>query len=695
MAPEAAAPPQFWVRSAEGRTWGPLAPATLELMIDHGVVAAPFELSRDGLQFEAGSLERLHALLAGRAGAAPPPVLSAAQGPAGGSAMRAAVAVARAAIPAEARRAAPTPAPQTVSDDAEVTQVNVPIPPEAAPPPAPKPRVIQAAPPIGRLEQLSALRLYYLVAAAEADGLLTLDEGASRVRIWFKHGTPHAVDSRTHGLGNYLVEQNAVSAEQFAAASQKAPTDPVGALFASGQINPSAVFPLIQQHAQAVLHRALQLVKGPFAFDPAAAVPASGFPLGQRWEILVGAARRMDALALKLRLEGRQGFAPRVDGSTGELRLTALELRLLGAFDGRTRLGDILAAVAAQEGEQLQRLAVLLGEIDRLAWDAVGTPAPAAAPAAARATPRPAPAHPAAVAPAPRPPPPVVPAAPKAAAPVAKAPAAAPKQAPPKLAAPAQPSPAPRPPPPKTGPPKAGPPKASPPVAVPAAQAPAEFLADLRQKNHFERLGEPPSPAVSPRLKAAYFQLAKLYHPDMLPPDAPPDERKQREEILALLNEAYRTLEDPARRKEYLDQLAAEEAGLGDVDIEAILKAEEDFQRALVLVKGNKIEEGLRIIESCIALNEREGEFYAWRGYARFLLASDRKAAFAPALVDVQKALKLTPRCLPAHLLQGQMHKLIGDEAAARVAFQKVLELDPRNVDAQRELRLFDQRSKK
>ena len=134
---------------------------------------------------------------------------------------------------------------------------------------------------------------------------------------------------------------------------------------------------------------------------------------------------------------------------------------------------------------------------------------------------------------------------------------------------------------------------------------------------------------------------------------------------------------------------------LDTADIEAILRAEEDFQRAVILIKGNKVRDGLAMIESCIRLNDKEGEFYAWRGYARFLLAQDKKAAFMPAMNDVQKCLKMVARCPPAYLIEANMAKLLGDDETAKKAFKKVLELEPNNIEATRELRLYQQRSGK
>ena len=41
------------------------------------------------------------------------------------------------------------------------------------------------------------------------------------------------------------------------------------------------------------------------------------------------------------------------------------------------------------------------------------------------------------------------------------------------------------------------------------------------------------------------------------------------------------------------------------------------------------------------------------------------------------------------------MAKMIGDDEKAKAAFKKALELDPNNVEATRELRLYQQRAKK
>jgi hypothetical protein len=49
--------------------------------------------------------------------------------------------------------------------------------------------------------------------------------------------------------------------------------------------------------------------------------------------------------------------------------------------------------------------------------------------------------------------------------------------------------------------------------------------------------------------------------------------------------------------------------------------------------------------------------------------------------------------CLPAHLFLGHMSKVVGDMKLAQKCYQRVLELDPKHVEAQRELRLMGKKA--
>ena len=59
----------------------------------------------------------------------------------------------------------------------------------------------------------------------------------------------------------------------------------------------------------------------------------------------------------------------------------------------------------------------------------------------------------------------------------------------------------------------------------------------------------------------------------------------------------------------------------------------------------------------------------------------------------MKKALKLVERCLPAHLFLGHMQKVVGNIKAASSSYQRVLDLEPTHIEAQRELRLMGKKT--
>ena len=152
------------------------------------------------------------------------------------------------------------------------------------------------------------------------------------------------------------------------------------------------------------------------------------------------------------------------------------------------------------------------------------------------------------------------------------------------------------------------------------------------------------------------------------------------------INEASQVLQDEKLRKEYEKEL---DGKADNVDVSRIFAAEENFQRAEILIKARKYQEGLELLDQAIQMNAEEAEFYALRGYARFLVSKDRKQSYDECADDCRKAMKMVDRCLPAHLYLGHMAKITGDQKLAKKCYTKVLELDEKHVEAQRELRLM------
>ena len=233
---------------------------------------------------------------------------------------------------------------------------------------------------------------------------------------------------------------------------------------------------------------------------------------------------------------------------------------------------------------------------------------------------------------------------------------------------------------------------AAPADAPGAAEIPAlrQLAMAMKQQNHFQRLGLAEQTNAS-AVKIAYFRLAKLYHPDTLPQGAPPELERLKAEVFAYIGDAYRMLSDDKSRAEYIEELKSGGTG-ADVDINSILMAEELFQKSCILVKARKFPEAVKMLDEAIKMNAEEAEFYAWRGYARFFMAPDKKAAQPEAFREIQNAIKRNERCAPAHYFLGVIAKLVGDAPGALKHFKKTVELQPDHIDAQREIRMATQK---
>ena len=504
----------------------------------------------------------------------------------------------------------------------------------------------------GSLAKDGPLRLCYLAAATQASGRLDLEGERATFALHFKRGVvEHAASNAAeYDLGRFLVARGVLAQEAVADAERVRADlggDLVAALASLRLINPAESFRVLQEHALAVLVCALGAEKGMCHWHPSAPLPPSSFPLGSRWGVLCGAARRLDSLAVRKLLGDRvQRIASRAGGRVqlADLKLTAHEARAAALFDGRSSPAQLAGARPA-EADTILRAALILGELELLVFgDRVAPPVSAPTPTS---TSTPPPSRP------------------------------APKVAPPSVRRPSAPAA------PQVGPQPTPPRKPVAPQDMASLQAAYERI---RAADHFAALGVNQD-ATPQQIKTAYLQLARTYHPDAGPPGEPEGMKRLRADVFARLGEAWAVLGDDAKRAEYVREVAS--GGAAEIDASAIFKAEELFQKATVLVRTRQYDKALEMLAEASKLNADEPEFHVWSAWVQFLVAQDRQRQYKASAAAIEAALKKVPRCMPGYLFLGQMAKISGDPDLAERHFKRGLGLDPDHAELARELKFL------
>jgi DnaJ-domain-containing protein 1 len=215
-------------------------------------------------------------------------------------------------------------------------------------------------------------------------------------------------------------------------------------------------------------------------------------------------------------------------------------------------------------------------------------------------------------------------------------------------------------------------------AARPQAQAP-----DL-----FERLGVPRT-ATREQVKSAYFQLAKQLHPDRFCSPGLADLGAQVRDVFAAFNEAYEVLSDDRKRADYLARTGAAAASAGRAAERE--SAAVDFQKAEACARTRDFAKARGFYEAALRADARP-EYqaaYAWT------LLQDPRGDRARARTLAESALR-DPACLDrAALVCAVLAREEGDEEKAERLLRRALQANPRNAEAERELRALELRREK
>lgn len=252
-------------------------------------------------------------------------------------------------------------------------------------------------------------------------------------------------------------------------------------------------------------------------------------------------------------------------------------------------------------------------------------------------------------------------------------------------------------------------PATAPPVTSPSGQMPAvpapltleqnalkakilERAAAISAQDYFQMLGLDREASIE-TVQKTFLQLAKVWHPDRLPA-ALFDVKDAATKIFAHLTEAHATLTDPQRRQGYMTLLKDGGATPDDqAKIQAVLEAATEFQKAEFLLKRNDVDKAYELVSRARSLDPEQADYLAlltWLEAQRPEWLGREKTLEKIAVLD--RCVKMNPHCHRALFWRGMLYKRIDEPRKAVADFRRVSDLDPRNLDAQREVRLYNMR---
>jgi len=237
-------------------------------------------------------------------------------------------------------------------------------------------------------------------------------------------------------------------------------------------------------------------------------------------------------------------------------------------------------------------------------------------------------------------------------------------------------------------------------VPAPPPDAPPEILATreeivaraaaLDTEDYFVMLGASHEDSEE-MLRSKYFALAKKYHPDRVPPGLD-DLRETLDYVFTNLTEAYQTLTDGDKRRRYLELLREGSGTPADQrKIASIVDSAMNLQKAEVCLRRKNYEEAERLCRLAADANAEDGEAIGLLAWIQ-LHRREPGLPVTDLVARLKQAIDLVPRSEKLNFYLGTALKRAGDSTSAVIYFRRAADLNPRNVDAVREVRLFEMR---
>jgi len=209
--------------------------------------------------------------------------------------------------------------------------------------------------------------------------------------------------------------------------------------------------------------------------------------------------------------------------------------------------------------------------------------------------------------------------------------------------------------------------------------------------------------AGTDEIRKSYFALAKNLHPDKVGRLGIDDVKPQATKLFKLITEAYNTLSDPAKRKEYdsgaikaatPNASAAAATAAASANVEASKIA---YHKGSVMMQKRAYSEAEEFFREATEINAEVARYWQSLGWAIFNNENARTTdqRLEAAKKAYEKALELDDSDAQTHYNIGLYWKAKQDSKRMRRAMEKAISNDRGHINAKRELRLLKMREGK
>ena len=220
----------------------------------------------------------------------------------------------------------------------------------------------------------------------------------------------------------------------------------------------------------------------------------------------------------------------------------------------------------------------------------------------------------------------------------------------------------------------------------------ADRASNIDRADYFMML-DIPRDATNADVEASFFTLVKRWHPDRLPPELGPV-RDACSRVFTRMSEAHATLTDEEKRTRYMRLLAD---GTGSPEMQAtvakVIDAATNFQKAEVCFRRNDVAQAELFCRKALEDDATQPDYVALLAWLVALKPENQSPE--KTLLSIQmleRAIAMSERCEKAYNWRGMLYKRLGKTDLAVKDFKRAVDLNPRNIDAAREVRLYNMR---